>query len=119
LPNAREGAIHAPKESLDVEHDSKSKEKDKRAWQLQKGESVMDWENAADSKRAIENGRRTRVCVCGNTQSDDGFYPCDLEGNEVDSGDADNELFCNQCRRIIDRAGIVIGVRIPGARDLE
>src|SRR6516165_12181350 len=34
LPNAHEGAIHAPKKSLDVEHDSKSKEKDKRAWQL-------------------------------------------------------------------------------------
>ena len=27
LPNAHEGAIHAPKESLDVEHDSKSKRK--------------------------------------------------------------------------------------------
>jgi hypothetical protein len=36
LPNANEGAIHAPKKSLDVEHDSKSKEKDKSAWQLKK-----------------------------------------------------------------------------------
>ena len=36
LPNAHEGAIHAPRKSLDVEDDSKSKEKDKRAWQLSK-----------------------------------------------------------------------------------
>lgn len=46
------------------------------------------------------------VCLCGNMPSENGFYPCDTEGNEVDPapGEWDGELYvCNQCKRIINQ----------------
>ena len=47
------------------------------------------------------------VCLCGNTPSDSGFYPCDNLGNEVEpviggSWDEVNYV-CNQCGRIINQ----------------
>lgn len=46
------------------------------------------------------------VCLCGNTPSDNGFYPCDDKGNEVEPTETDwttNSYVCNQCGRIINQ----------------
>jgi len=46
------------------------------------------------------------VCICKNTPSDEGFYPCDEEGNEIEPviGSGWNALFvCDRCGRIINQ----------------
>lgn len=46
------------------------------------------------------------VCLCGNTPSDDGFYPIDESNHEVEpTAEAwkTNQYFCNQCGRVIDQ----------------
>lgn len=44
------------------------------------------------------------ICLCGNTPTDDGFYPCDRHGNEImltlESGWLDLYV-CANCHRII------------------
>jgi len=43
-------------------------------------------------------------CVCGNTPSDSGFYPCDRAGVSVQPTEADwpDALYrCDGCRRIV------------------
>jgi hypothetical protein len=45
------------------------------------------------------------VCFCRNEPSEDGFYPCDEKGNEVEPDHNWNgELYvCNRCGRIINQ----------------
>lgn len=46
------------------------------------------------------------ICVCGNQPEDDGFHPCDAEGNEMEPwADSDwaNLYACAACGRIIDQ----------------
>jgi hypothetical protein len=45
------------------------------------------------------------VCLCGNTPSDDGFYPIDEGNHEVEPTPEEwktNQYFCNRCGRVID-----------------
>jgi hypothetical protein len=51
------------------------------------------------------------ICVCGNEPSDDGFYPCDKKGNEMEpTDDWDGLYVCLRCGRIIEQASLrVVG----------
>ena len=45
------------------------------------------------------------VCECSNTPADDGFYPCDRTGKEVEPTVSDWKTglyVCAQCGRLID-----------------
>lgn len=58
------------------------------------------------------------VCVCGNTPHRSGFFPCDAKGNALEPDWDGQFVFCDQCRRLIDRlTGDVVGHRVPEARD--
>lgn len=46
------------------------------------------------------------ICICKNTPSGDGFYPCDEKGNEMEPtiGSGWTNLYvCAQCGRIINQ----------------
>ena len=46
------------------------------------------------------------VCLCGNSPSDDGFYPVGESDNEVEPTQEEwktGEYFCNRCGRVIDQ----------------
>jgi hypothetical protein len=67
-------------------------------------------------KITYENGNPDAwVCLCGNTPSSDGFYPCNHEGQEVEPTPAEwttNWYVCNRCGRMIGRTTLeVVGVR--------
>ncbi len=41
------------------------------------------------------------TCVCGNTASDSGFYPCDKKGKNVEPDhDWENHYKCDGCNQI-------------------
>ena len=45
------------------------------------------------------------ICVCRNTPADDGFYPCDENGNKVEPTPETwrtNLYVCDKCGRIIN-----------------
>jgi hypothetical protein len=45
------------------------------------------------------------ICVCGNKPTEDGFFPCDWEGNQVEptAQEWPQPLYiCERCGRIID-----------------
>ena len=45
------------------------------------------------------------ICLCRNTPTDDGFYPCDENGDEVEPTEAawkTNLYVCAHCGRMID-----------------
>ena len=51
------------------------------------------------------NNEEAWICVCGNTPTADGFYPCDKDGKEVTpTPDAWTTgcYVCARCGRIID-----------------
>ena len=46
------------------------------------------------------------VCICGNTPSGDGFFPCNEKGDEVEPTEKDwttNWYVCFKCGRMIDQ----------------
>lgn len=51
------------------------------------------------------------TCICGNTPSSDGFFPCDEHGNEMEptigSGWTDLEV-CARCGRIIKQGTLEV-----------
>ena len=55
------------------------------------------------------------VCLCGNTPSTEGFYPCDAQGNEVEPTPAEwttGCYVCAHCGRIINQTSLeVVGQR--------
>lgn len=56
------------------------------------------------------------VCICGNTPSDGGFYPCDKEGNEMEptvGSDWDGLYVCADCGRIIKQDTLEVVGRNP------
>jgi hypothetical protein len=62
------------------------------------------------------------VCLCKNTPSDDGFYPCDEKGNEVEPDHhwTTGNYVCNGCGRIINPESLkVVGRNIKLARKRE
>jgi hypothetical protein len=57
-------------------------------------------------------------CICGNTPSDDGFFPCDEAGDDTEpdlGGYWDGVRYrCDRCGRVIDQdTGEVVGQRVP------
>jgi hypothetical protein len=49
--------------------------------------------------------REAWICLCRNTPTSEGFYPCDLNGNIVEPTEKDwtTDLYvCDACGRIID-----------------
>jgi hypothetical protein len=60
------------------------------------------------------NNEEAWICICGNEPSEDGFYPCDEKGNEVEpvvgwSG----RYVCLRCGRIIDPDSLRVVGRNP------
>jgi hypothetical protein len=56
------------------------------------------------------------VCICKNTPSDGGFYPCDKEGNEMEplvGSDWDGLYVCADCGRIINQDTLEVVGRTP------
>ena len=57
------------------------------------------------------------LCVCGNTPTADGFFPCNSEGEEVEPVASEwttNCYVCSRCGRIIDQATLEVrGRRFP------
>lgn len=54
------------------------------------------------------------VCVCGNTAIDSGFFPCLLDGTEVEPTEADgwvNLYRCAECGRVINQDTLDVVVR--------
>ena len=49
------------------------------------------------------------ICICGNTPPDDGFFPCDQQGQEIEPGAGWTGLYvCTRCRRVIDQATLAV-----------
>ena len=49
------------------------------------------------------------VCVCGNTPTSYGFFPCDKEGNEMEPIKGWKGLYvCGRCGRIIRQGSLAI-----------
>ena len=43
------------------------------------------------------------ICICGNTPTSDGFYPCDEAGNEMEPVKGWRDLYvCARCGRIVN-----------------
>lgn len=51
------------------------------------------------------------ICICKNTPTDDGFYPCDERGNKVEPTAEEwttNLYMCDKCGRIIDHDSLEV-----------
>jgi hypothetical protein len=62
------------------------------------------------------------VCICENTPTDDGFYPCDEHGNEMSPviGSGWKDLYvCARCGRIIDQNTLEVVGRNPQPKMLD
>ncbi len=57
------------------------------------------------------------LCLCGNTDTKYGFYPCDNKGNliEPDKGVWKNLYICDHCGRIINHKTL----RVIGQKKLK
>lgn len=56
------------------------------------------------------------VCICGNTPTGDGFFPCDANGDEMEPliGSAWKDLYvCAKCGRIIQQHTLEVVGRNP------
>lgn len=53
------------------------------------------------------------VCICGNRPRDDGFFPCDKDGNEMEPVEGWEGLYvCDRCGRVINQDSLeVVGLR--------
>jgi hypothetical protein len=51
------------------------------------------------------------ICLCGNEPSEDGFYPCDEQGNEMEPAGSWKGLYvCLRCGRIVEQDSLrVVG----------
>ena len=56
------------------------------------------------------------TCICKNTPADDGFYPCNFQGREVEPTAEEwtsGCYVCNKCGRIIKHDTLeVVGLRL-------
>jgi hypothetical protein len=60
------------------------------------------------------------ICLCGNTSTSDGFFPCDDDGNEVPPTKGWENLYvCGRCGRIIDQFSLEVIDQNPGFKRLE
>jgi hypothetical protein len=54
------------------------------------------------------------ICICGNQPPEDGFYPCDRAGNEMEpAGDWSGLYVCLRCGRIIEQSSLRVVGRNP------
>jgi len=54
------------------------------------------------------------ICICDNEPSEDGFYPCDEKGNEVEPvAGWGGRYVCFRCGRIIDPNSFRVVARSP------
>jgi hypothetical protein len=52
------------------------------------------------------------TCICGNRPIDDGFYPCDDKGQEVEPTSGWNGLYvCDRCGRVVDQHTLEVMAR--------
>jgi hypothetical protein len=61
-------------------------------------------ENKTEYISADQHERDAWRCICGNTPTSDGFFPCDEKGNEMEPtiGSGWTDLYvCARCSRII------------------
>ncbi len=57
-------------------------------------------------EKIITNEHDNWRCLCDNTATNDGFYPCDENGDEVEPTEKDwktNWYVCVRCGRVIDQ----------------
>jgi hypothetical protein len=62
------------------------------------------------------------ICICKNTPTSDGFYPCDAKGNEIEpiKGSGWKDLYvCNRCGRIINMYTLEIVGQNPSSKMLR
>jgi hypothetical protein len=62
------------------------------------------------------------ICICTNTPSDSGFYPCNEDGNEIEPTKRSgwNNLYvCADCGRIIDSKTLEVVRRNPDFKMLS
>lgn len=65
---------------------------------------------------ALKSDRDAWLCICGNTPTSDGFYPCDEDGNEMEpsKGSGWNGLYvCGRCGRVINQETLEVVGRNP------
>jgi hypothetical protein len=58
------------------------------------------------------------ICLCGNKAIECGFFPCDLDGNEVEPTPEDwttDCYVCDKCGRIINQSTL----QIVGHREIN
>ena len=58
------------------------------------------------------------ICICGNRPDQDGFFPCDSDGNEVEPTPAEwktNWYVCLRCGRMIDQDNLEVVGRTQNA----
>jgi hypothetical protein len=61
------------------------------------------------------------VCICRNTPTGGGFYPCDKDGNEMEptiESNWDNLYVCADCGRIINQETLEVVGRNPNPKML-
>ena len=63
-----------------------------------------------DEKISHEQGNiEAWICICGNTPSSDGFYPCNEEGCEMEPEAGWRDLYvCGKCGRIINQNSLAV-----------
>jgi hypothetical protein len=60
------------------------------------------------------------ICICGNTPPEDGFYPCNEKGNEMEPVAGWNGLYvCFRCGRMIDQDSLRVVGRNPQPKLLD
>lgn len=60
------------------------------------------------------------VCICGNQPHEDGFYPCDKEGNEMEPVSPWENLYvCARCGRVINQDSLEVVGQNPNFKRLE
>jgi hypothetical protein len=61
------------------------------------------------------------ICLCGNRAESDGFFPCDKDGNEIESieGVWKNIYVCAGCGRIINQDSLEIVGQNPNFKRRE
>jgi hypothetical protein len=61
---------------------------------------------------SLENGDvDVWICICGNMPSDDGFYPCNSQGNHVEPTEKlwTTDLYvCDRCGRMINSITLAV-----------
>ena len=75
--------------------------------------TVKDMANADFIKRD-NSDKDAWACLCGNEPEEDGFYPCDKDGNEIEPSTRWNGLYvCLRCGRIIQQDSLRVVGRNP------